>query len=128
MKKMFLYVWQLPQNVLGLIALSIYKPKRLHILDDGTKIYYSSRYRGGLSLGKYTIVAATHYRNELEVTLHRDTVRHNAIGHSRQSKILGWLYLPALLCSMVVGAMFWYDKYSFGMERWADRIAKIKRR
>ena len=128
MKKVLMYLWMLPQNLLGLLLLNYYKPTRLHELEDGTKIMYSSRINGGLSMGKYVYVAATHYRNDLETSLHRDTVRHNAVGHSKQSKILGWLYLPALLLSMIVGAMLWCDKYRFGMERWADKIANVTRK
>ena len=127
-KDIALYVWQAPQNILGVLALNYYKPKSMYELEDGTEIYYSNRINGGLTLGKHVFVAATHYRNKVEISLLRDTVRHNAIGHTRQSRLLGWFYLPAVLGSLAVGKMLGKKKYEFGMERWADRISNTIRK
>ena len=127
MKKMIQYFWQFPQNALGVLMLNYYRPKSMYELEDGTEIYYSSRISGGLTFGKYVFVAATHYRNKLEITLLRDTVRHNAIGHTKQSRLLGWFYLPAVLGSLAIGKLLGKNKYEFGMERWADRIANVQR-
>lgn len=128
MKKGLFYCWELPQNLLGLLLLNYYKPTRIHELEDDTEVLYSSRISGGLSMGKYVYVAATHYRTDLETSLHRDTVRHNAIGHAKQSRILGWLYLPVLGISRLIGKMLGKGKYEFGMERWADKIANVTRK
>lgn len=128
MKKVLMYLWMLPQNLIGLLLLNYYKPTRLHELEDGTEVLYSSRISGGLSMGKYVYVAATHFRNDMETSLHRDTVRHNAVGHAKQSRLFGWFYLPVMVCSRVLGKMFGFGKYEFGMERWADKIANVTRK
>lgn len=125
---MLLYFWQFPQNVLGVFALNYYKPTRMYELEDGTEVYYSSRISGGLTLGRHVFVAATHFRHDVNQSLLRDTVRHNALGHAKQSRILGWLYFPAMLVSYLVGRMLGYGKYEFGMERWADKIANVTRK
>ena len=128
MKKMLLYFHQFPQNLLGVLALNYYRPTRMYELEDGTEIYYSSRISGGLTLGRHVFVAATHFRHNVNLSLLRDTVRHNAIGHAKQSRILGWLYLPAVLGSLAVGKILGKKKYEFGMEKWADKIANVTRK
>lgn len=88
-KDILFYLWQLPQNLLGLLLIAIYKPERKHVLDSGVEIHFATRMRGGISLGKYSIVNIIHYREKLEDSLKRDTVRHEAIGHAKQSRMLG---------------------------------------
>lgn len=127
MKQMLLYAWQFPQNICGVIALNIYKPTRVYILQNGVEIYYSSKMRGGVTFGRTCIIDATHYRHSLIESLKRDTVRHNAIGHTRQSRLLGWLYFPILGCSLLLGKILGKNKYEFGMEKWADKIADVVR-
>ena len=135
LKDILLYLWQLPQNLLGLLLVAIYKPERKHVLEDGVEIHFSTKMKGGISLGKYSIVNTIHYRKELEESLKRDTVRHEAIGHAKQSKLLGWFYLPIIgLCSIcwagLYGTVIKETKngyYKFWTERWADKIADVKR-
>ena len=50
-----LYLWQLPQNLLGLLLVAILKPEDVYDF-FGSKVYYSHRMRGGISLGRYIIV------------------------------------------------------------------------
>ena len=88
-KNTLLYLWQLPQNLLGLVLVAFYKPERKYVLEDGVEIHFATRMHGGISLGKYSIVNTIHYRKSLEESLKRDTVRHEAIGHAKQSKMLG---------------------------------------
>lgn len=127
MKHMFLYAWQFPQNICGVVALNIYRPNRVYILENGVEIYYSSRIRGGVTFGRTCIIAASHYRLTMEESLKRDTVRHNAIGHTRQSRLLGWFYFPVLGASLLLGKILGKQKYQFGMEKWADKIANVER-
>ena len=77
-RSILLYVWQLPQNLLGLLLLAIYKPQRVHVLENGVEIYYSHKMGGGISLGKYCLVNTSHYRENVEDSLARNTVRHEA--------------------------------------------------
>lgn len=135
LKNIGLYIWQLPQNLLGLILIAIYKPQRMHIMDNGIEIHYSNTMRGGISLGKYALVNTNHYRKDIEESLKRDTVRHEAIGHTKQSRIFGPLYLIIIgLCSITWAGLYGRviapttnGYYKFWTEAWADKIANVKR-
>ena len=72
-----LYIWQLPQNLLGLLIRYIV---RAELLYSGLYIW---KLRSGLSLGSYIFV------NERCAD---STILHE-LGHRKQSRILGPLYL-----------------------------------
>lgn len=135
-KRVLLYAWQLPQNLVGLLLIWFYRPQRRHVLDNGVEIHYSDRMSGGISLGKYCLVNTSHYRTELSASLSRNTVRHEAVGHTAQSRMLGWLYLiviglPSLIWAALYGPVIPYTRngyYRFYTEKWADRLAGIERR
>ena len=134
MKKLLnilLYIWQAPQNLLGLILIACYKPERMHTMENGNQIHFSTRMKGGISLGKYSLVNVGHYRHDINDSLKRDTVRHEAIGHARQSLYLGWLYLIVIGLPSIVWAMLYNGDskgyYKFFTERWADKLAGVKR-
>lgn len=135
MKELLLYIWQLPQNLLGLILVMFYRPERKHKLDNGVTVYYATRMTGGISLGRYAIVHTSHYRQDPEQSLQRNTVRHEAIGHAKQSRVLGWLYLlviglPSIVWAGVYGRLVKPSPngyYKFYTERNADKLANITR-
>lgn len=92
MKEVLLYIWQLPQNLLGLALYKIYKGHEIctkEVYGNGIKCKLSPQMAGGITLGKYIIVNnPKHLYHEL--------------GHTKQSKRLGPLYLivvglPSLL-------------------------------
>lgn len=131
-----LYLWQLPQNLLGLLLIAIYKPSRKHILENGVEVHYSHKMNGGISLGKYALVHTIHYRQNMADSLKRDTVRHEAIGHTKQSLMLGPLYLPVVGLQSICWAGLYGTKlfpattngyYKFWTEKWADKLAGIVR-
>ena len=135
LKRILLYIWQLPQNLLGLALIKYYKPERKHLLDNGVTVYYSTKFTGGISLGDYSIVNMVHYRKKMEESVKRDTVRHEAIGHHKQSLMFGWLYLliigiPSITWCYIYGrymektpnGYFW-----FWTESWADKLAEVER-
>lgn len=135
LKKVAKYIWQLPQNLLGLILIAFYKPEYKHIMNNGNVICFATRMRGGISLGKYSIVNTYHYRKDINESLKIDTVRHEAIGHYKQSLMFGWLYLPIIglssfaWCS-IYGRLVPYTHngyYVFWTEAWADKLADVKR-
>lgn len=120
--KIILYIWQLPQNLLGLLLLAFhrllgseYKVEKR----DGCVVYRMSSMRGGISLGRYIIVS--YYMSEKNV-LHE-------LGHAFDSRKFGWLYL------LVIGlpSLWWAityrdgDYFSFWTERRADKYYDIKR-
>ena len=122
--KIILYIWQLPQNLLGLLLLAFHRllggeyriEKR-----DGCVVYRMSSMRGGISLGRYIIVS--YYMSEKNV-LHE-------LGHAFDSRKFGWLYLfiiglPSLYWAMTYrGDNVGY--FSFWTERRADGYYNIKR-
>lgn len=130
-RNVLLYIWQAPQNLLGLILIAFYKPERMHTMENGNQIHFSKKMRGGISLGKYSLVNIGHYRHDINESLKRDTVRHEAIGHARQSLYLGWLYLIIIgLPSIIWAWQYEGDSkgyYKFFTERWADKLAGVKR-
>lgn len=135
LKFILLYIWQLLQNLIGLVVINFYKPQRVHTLDNGVKIYYSHKMKGGISLGNYCLINTGHYRKDINESLKRDTVRHEAIGHVKQSQLLGPLYLlivgiPSLIWAILYGPIIKPTKngyYKFYTEKWADSIADVKR-
>jgi hypothetical protein len=130
-----MYIWQILQNIIGLILIAWYKPQRMHKLDNGVEIHYSHKMTGGISLGNYCIVNTGHYRKDINESIKRDTVRHEAIGHTKQSRMLGPLYLiviglPSLIWCILYGLVIPYTKngyYKFYTEKWADSLAGVKR-
>ena len=104
-------------------------------MENGNEIHYATKMKGGISLGKYSIVNIGHYRLKLENSLLRDTVRHEAIGHAKQSLYLGWLYLlviglPSIIWASLYGTLIKPSRngyYKFYTERWADKLGGVKR-
>ena len=119
-----LYIWQLPQNLLGLLLLAFYKGNDKD--DKGLVIVRRSlKMQGGISLGRYIIV------NQFA----RDKTIYHEIGHCKQSMMLGPLYLfvigiPSLVWAGLYG---WIVKpsvngyYRFFTEKWADKLGNVKR-
>ena len=120
-KDIVLYIWQLPQNIIGVILFYLY-------YSDGD-IYnwnketsdikvnvFSEKMKGGVTLGKYIIASNTYY------TYHE-------YGHTIQSKILGPLYLLIIgLPSIVHACLHGYigktkSYYHFWTEKWANKLS-----
>lgn len=120
---MFNYLYQLPQNLLGLLVIFFSKAK------EKNGIYYTT-YRFGVSLGKYIIVYK--YCN--------DTSIQHEKGHQVQSKRLGWLYLIVIGLPSAIRNLYdrkfhknwsytrreiWY--YSHFPEKQADKYGGVRR-
>lgn len=123
MKELLLYIWQLPQNIVGLIVRLIFTGEVKHNV-AGIEFWYCESFRGGISLGNMVMIGSKY---EL-------TVRHE-YGHQIQSKILGPLYLlviglPSIMWAGLYGSVIKPSKngyYKFYTEKWADKLANIKR-
>lgn len=123
MKEILFYLWQLPQNILGLLLVFIYKAKPFtyRFNDSEYPVYLSEKMHGGISLGKYVI---------LSVGSSPTTVCHEH-GHQIQSLRLGWLYL--LVVGLWSGLRAGLNLYEMGHyydafpEDWADRLGGVKR-
>lgn len=124
MKELLFYIWQFPQNLLGLLLLLIYNyDKKYHEL-NGRKFYYTNEMPSGISLGNYIILSREDYNNSF---------RHE-YGHSIQSRYLGPLYLLIIGLPSLLGNIYaqikhkssaWY--YSQPWEKWADKLGKVER-
>lgn len=122
MKQILSYIWQLPQNILGLIVYHYYKGYEVctkETCGDGIKCKLSSKMRGGITLGNYIVL------NNIK------SLRHE-LGHTKQSKILGPLYLLVIGLPSIIHA--WLHKkmcnnkdyYHFYTEKWANKLMGIK--
>ena len=115
MKMFLLYVWQLPQNLLGLAVIFFSNAKK-----DFMGVY-STKYKFCVSLGNYIIV--------YEHCLVR-TIKHEQ-GHRKQSLILGWLYLPVIGLPSAIGCIlhrkFSFNYYKQPWEAWADKLGGVER-
>ena len=119
-----LYIWQLPQNLVGLILKLIYKADNKVAYKDKTILVCKS-FKGGISLADTVIVS------KYPITQSTwNTVKHEW-GHTRQSLYLGPLYLIIIGIPSLIWAAIHTDKigsyYSFYTERWADKLGNVKR-
>lgn len=134
-KRALLLIWELPQNIIGaflFIFFAVFSDSV--ILDDDDSLeMYSPMMRGAISLGIFRVYAYKYLGNGARyVELVR---KHEKEGHRKQSMMLGPLYLIVIgLPSLVWAALHSYvkrlgavDYYSFYTERWADRLAGVKR-
>jgi len=126
MKNFILYLWQLPQNILGLLVIGFTQAEKTNL-----NYWYSDKFRFGVSLGKYIIFGQM--RVEVKDIDHEK-------GHQRQSLYLGWLYLlliglPSFLFNLYdqlfhtdwqcLRREMWY--YNLPWENWADKLGHVRR-
>ena len=122
--EILLYAWQLPQNIAGLLTVAFLRPEE-SFDREGIKVSYASRMRGGITLGKYVIIRDRMKEYDKNVEKHE-------IGHSKQSRILGPLYLLVIGLPSLIWAWLWNEGwncsyFSFYTERWADRLGGVVR-
>jgi len=134
--KKILWVWQLPQHILGLALIKITRAQRQ---ETGGIIWYwfnknknwFNRFFSGVSLGQYILLPY----NDM------NTIKHE-LGHSIQSVYLGWFYLliigiySAIFCNLwdrvfhknwnYGDRLYWYYKTRW-TEVWADRLGGVNR-
>ncbi len=128
-KNILLYIWQLPQNLLGGFLVKIFNAE-LHgqyVNDVITGCFVARRFQknwSGVSLGDYIIFSKNKYVTETNVKHER--------GHQIQSKFLGWLYLifigiPSFIANLVHKKIK-FDYYKTPWEASADRLGGVARR
>ena len=120
-----MYMWQLPQNLLGLLFGLFMKPSYVTPCGDSRVVVRrSDRMRGGVSLGRYVYVESSA----------QETIRHE-LGHCSQSRMLGPLYLivvglPSLVWAALYGTAIRETPggyHGFWTEKWADRLGGVGR-
>ena len=93
MKEFLLYIWQLPQNLLGLFMLLWYKHEKEYHRLNGRVFYYTTEMPSGISLGNYIIMN----REDRE-----DGMKHE-YGHSVDSRRWGPIYLLIMGLPSLIG-------------------------
>ena len=134
LKEIGLYLWQLPQNLLGLIFIGWYKI--LSFFNEGFKTTLKYNYKdsvvriipnfpGGISLGRYIFI---NYNIE--------NMKKHEYGHCRQSKRWGPLYLPVpgatsfihnINCRIKQSRGIKYNYYGVWPENEADKLGGVVR-
>lgn len=123
------WVWQLPQNICGIVWRNIKKDSIITEVGNSmatsvnAKVYLM-RAGGGVTLGKYIFISQT-YRDQGKVIKHE-------CGHVKQSKMLGPLYLiiigiPSILHAALNGYIGCCKNnpkgyYHFFTEHWANKL------
>lgn len=131
LKEILLYIWQLPQNLLGLIMMLFMKPYISKEKYRGITYVVSKKMAGGISLGNYIILSSSY----------ADKIRSKNIwdhewGHTRDSRMFGPLYLiviglPSIIWAWMYGKVIPYTHngyYKFYTERRADRLGGVVRK
>lgn len=125
MKDLLLFLWQLPQNLLGLLLAAALRGWESARVDyDGRTYHVIPTFPGGVSLGDHVFVKYGFLTWEPEW-------RHE-FGHTVQSRLLGPLYLLVVGLPSLLWAWWWnpgrgVGYYDFYTEHWADRLGNVVR-
>lgn len=129
--EIFFFIWQLPQNLLGLFLLLCYKDEECYYKLNGRRFYFTPKMPSGISLGNYIILNRDDRKELLQ----------HEYGHSIDSRIWGPLYLLVIGLPSALGNLYsrkyyrtwkysdyceWY--YNQPWEKSADRKGKVDRK
>lgn len=129
MKNILLFIWQLPQNIIGLLIMLV---NFKSVTMDKSKKCFRVKYLCdcGISLGNYIII-------DSDVNCKYQTIGHEQ-GHQKQSKMFGWLYLILIglpsICGNIINRVFhknwklskrlyWY--YNLPWEKSANKLGGV---
>lgn len=127
--KALLWVWQLPQHLMGLLFVLLFGRKAQKERYESAIVYWISQ-EWGISLGWYIF---------LNPNLHNKTTVKHEYGHSIQSQRLGPLYLfvvglPSITMNTLSMILYRAGKPAFARnyynrwpESWADTLGGVKR-
>lgn len=124
MKDFLKFIWQFPQNLIALIYREYLDGKGMILAIEyykGVIIYYTKYIVGNISLGDSIFISATA----------SGRIMKHEWGHTRQSLILGPLYLivigiPSIIWASVHKKIAPDTSYfNFFTEKWADKLGGI---
>lgn len=121
----FSFIWQLPQNIVALVLLLIWRKRSQISSYKGCYAYTVYNFSAGVSLGNFCFVGRFY---EEAPDLLYPYVLHEMKGHGYQSRLLGPLYLIVIGIPSFIHAQLCKDNtkyYNFYTERWANKIAGI---
>lgn len=136
MKGLLLYIWQLPQNILGLFLVLFLGAIKITKRGE-SNVYVSSHMSSGVSLGQYIVLSKAFL---CLPDVRRERAIAHEYGHSLQSRKLGWLYLIVIGLPSLLGNVYdqvahadwpyaksleWYYKQPW--EAWADKLGRVSR-
>ena len=149
MKKIFLFIWQFPQNILGKIMSKQWKKWFKPI--TGKELDWIKEWEKELNVKIYAVTEESHEARPLlrgisshswgrricivfdpDLTYTAKMIKHE-YGHSIQSKHWGWFYLPVVgLVSAIRNIRCrikddWTGYYEGFPEKQADRLGCVKR-
>ena len=119
----FLFIWQIPQNIVGMVMWLYFKMmgdlRRL----DATKwstAWGSVKMSGGISLGMFCFL--DRYSSN-----RKEAIAHELKGHTWDSRLMGPLYLLIVGLPSILNAAFDFTKcyYDFYPEKWANKHAGL---
>lgn len=118
--KVILWIWCLPQNIIGLLMRVFLDINCFGSVKDVT-YYVIDCITGGITLGEYIFLGAKASTREL--------TRYHEYGHVRQSRMLGPFYLIVIGLPSIIRAWLnlYKDYYKFYTESWADKLGGIIR-
>lgn len=122
LKGLFLFVWQLPQTLLGfslfIIMRATGKVISSYAQHGVVRVYLKKVFFGGVSLGQFAFI---------DERYGEETMTHEAVGHGTQSRILGPLYLPTVglvsLIKNILTRMRILDRKNY-YRRWPESWAQ----
>lgn len=123
MKKVLLYLWQLPQHLLGLLVILFYNASYLKHQETGIGYWFGDGQKTfGVSLGQYIILD--------NCTVCVRILKHEH-GHQLQSLYLGPLYLLIIGLPSAIGNLLnrkiKFNYYKQPWEAWADKLGGVTR-
>lgn len=123
--KLFRFIWEFPQCLLGFILTLLYKAKKQEEY-KGISIYTTKDFPGGISLGLYILMS------ELSCKYNTNFIKDHEWGHTRWSLYLGPLYLiiiglPSIVWTQVY-RLVGKDYYVFFPEYLADKSGGVIRK
>lgn len=121
LKLVLLAIWQLPQNLIGVIMIPFIGKLTLLSSDGYNWCFKGTGMKGGISLGMFSFVS----KNSATMP---EVIAHEHKGHARQSLLLGPLYLfvigiPSILHTFHRNCPCYYHFYT---ERWANNLAGLE--
>lgn len=117
-----LIIWQLPQFLISLVMLPFLGKKKLVADRHFNFCWMAEKMQGGISLGPFAFVSPG--------LCSAESIAHEVDGHTVQSKILSWLYLPIVGIFSLIHAWL-HDPskscyYDYWCEKWANNCAGLK--
>ena len=114
-----LCIWQFPQLLVAVVMLPFLGKKKLVADRHYNFCWAGEKMQGGISLGPFAFVSPR--------LCEPASIAHEVDGHTVQSKILGWLYLPIIGIPSILNAAFGFTEcyYDFYPEKGANYHAKL---